>query len=122
MKEKRRYKRIKISKIVADYRLVDSNFWAEFRSCGTNLLNNISLGGISFSSSDILPKDSLMTLKVRIGDMVKINGVYGRIIRIRKLKNKKHEIGISFSWWDKEEDKINLVKLLENSLDSAAAG
>ena len=122
MNERRKYKRIKISKVGADYRLVDFNFWAESRSHGTNSLKDISLGGISFTACEIMPYDSLISLNLKIGDMIKIGDVYGRVVRMRELKNNEYEIGINFSWWDKEEDKINLVKLLENSLDSAAAG
>ena len=122
MKEKREHKRIKISKIAADYQLVDFNFWAEFRSQGTNLLKDISLGGISFTACDAMPRDSLVTLNIKIGDMIKIDDLYGRVVRVRELKSKEYEIGINFSWWDKEEDKINLVRLLGNSLGYAPAG
>lgn len=115
MKERRKDKRIKISKVGADYRLVDFNFWAEFRSHGSNTLQDISLGGVSFTSSDAMPYDSLMSLNLKIGDVVKIGDIYGRVVRIRKLENKEYEIGVNFSWWDKEEDKKNLVKFLEET-------
>ncbi|MFH0874991.1 MAG: PilZ domain-containing protein [archaeon] len=118
-KERRKYKRIKISKVGADYRLVDFNFWAESRSRGSNALKDISLGGISFSTNDAMPQDSLVSLNLKLGDIIKIDDVYGRVIRIRELKNNEYEIGITFSWWDKEEDKKNLAVLLENTVISA---
>ncbi|MCK5493517.1 MAG: hypothetical protein KAJ14_10445, partial [Candidatus Omnitrophica bacterium] len=62
--ERRKYKRIKISKVGADYRLVDFNFWAESRSRGSNSLKDISLGGISFSTNDAIPRDSLVSLNL----------------------------------------------------------
>ena len=112
--ERRKDKRVKIEKVDADYKLVDFNFWAEFCSKGTNMLKDISAGGMSFSTSDILPKDSLMSLNLTLGDMVKVGDVYGRIVRIRDVGENHHEIGINFSWWDNESDKKKLVKILED--------
>ena len=112
--ERRKYKRIRISKVGADYRLVDFNFWAESRSRGSNLLKDISLGGISFSTNDAMPQDSLVSLNLRLGDVVKIGDVYGRVVRMRELKKNEYEVGINFSWWDKEEDKKNLAMILED--------
>ncbi len=112
--ERRKDKRVKIEKVDADYKLVDFNFWAESRSKGTNLLKDISAGGMSFSSSDILPKDSLMSLNLTLGDMVKVGDVYGRVVRVRDIGEDDHEIGINFSWWDSEVDKKNLVRILED--------
>jgi len=119
MKERRKDKRIKISKVGADYRLVDFNFWAESRSHGSNTLKDISLGGVSFTASDAMPHDTLMSLNLRIGDVVKIGDIYGRVVRIRELENKEYEIGVNFSWWDKEEDKKDLVEFLENIKNSS---
>ena len=113
--ERRKFKRIKISKVDADYRLVDFNFWAEFRSHGSNSLKDISLGGTSFTACDTMPYDSLMSFNLKIGDMIKIGDVYGRVVRMRELENNKYEIGVNFSWWGKEEDKKNLVKLISES-------
>jgi c-di-GMP-binding flagellar brake protein YcgR len=115
--ERRKDKRVKIEKVDADYKLVDFNFWAESRSKGTNLLKDISAGGISFSTTDILPKDSLMSLNLTLGDMVKVGDVYGRIVRIRDIGNDNHEIGINFSWWNNDADKKSLVKLLDDQAD-----
>ncbi len=113
--ERRKYKRIKISKVGADYRLVDFNFWAESRSRGSNSLKDISLGGMSFSTRDVMPQDSLLSLNLKHGDLIKIGDIYGRIVRIRELENNEYEVGINFSWWDKEEDRRNLVKLISES-------
>jgi hypothetical protein len=115
--ERRKDKRIKIEKLDADYKLVDFNFWAEARAKGTNLLKDISAGGISFSTSDILPENSLMSFNLNLGDMVKVGDVYGRIVRIRDIGNANHEIGINFSWWDNDADKKNLVKMLDAQSD-----
>ncbi|MFH1061695.1 MAG: PilZ domain-containing protein [Candidatus Omnitrophota bacterium] len=115
--ERRKDKRVKIEKVDADYKLVDFNFWAECRAKGTNLLKDISAGGISFSTSDTLPKNSLMSLNLTLGDMVKVGDIYGRVVRIRDISNNNHEIGINFSWWDNDADKKNLVKLLDDQSD-----
>ena len=112
--ERRKHKRIKISKVGADYRLVDFNFWAEFRSSGSNLLKGISLGGMSFSTSDAMPQDSLVSLHLKLGDVIKIGDIYGRVVRMRELRHNEYEIGINFSWWDNEEDKKNLASILDN--------
>lgn len=112
--ERRKYKRIRVSKVGADYQLVDFNFWAESRSRGSNSLKDISLGGIALSTNDAMPQDSLVSLNLKLGDFVKIGDVYGRVVRMRELENNEYEIGINFSWWDKEEDKKNLVKLISN--------
>jgi c-di-GMP-binding flagellar brake protein YcgR len=115
--ERRKYKRIKVEKVDADYKLVDFNFWAEYGSKGSNLLKDISAGGISFKTTESLPKDSLISLNLNIGDMVKVGDVYGRVVRIRDLGNSHHEVGINFSWWDNEIDKKNLVSLLDQQSD-----
>ena len=117
--ERRKYKRIKISKVGADYRLVDFNFWAESRSRGSNSLKDISLGGISFSTNDAIPRDSLVSLNLKLGDLIKIGDIYGRVVRMREIENDEYEIGINFCWWDKEEDKKSLAVLLENTVISA---
>ncbi len=118
-KERRKDKRIKISKVGADYQLVDFNFWAEYRSRGNNLLKDISAGGISFRTSDALPKNSLMNLNLTLGDMVKVGDVYGRVVRIRELDDDTHEIGINFSWWDDDADKKKLVELIDDNSSPA---
>ena len=115
--ERRKYKRIKVSKVGANYHFVDFNFWAEYSSKGTNPLKDISVGGISFSTSDNLPKNSLMSFNLTLGDMVKVGDVYGRVVRIRDIGNDNHEVGINFSWWDNEDDKKNLVKILDDQND-----
>ena len=112
--ERRKHKRIKVSKVGADYQLVDFNFWAEARSRGSNSLKDISLGGIALSTHDAMPQDSLISLNLKLGDVVKIGDVYGRVVRMRELENNEYEIGINFSWWAKEEDKKNLAILLED--------
>ena len=117
--ERRKYKRIQISKVGADYHLVDFNFWAESRSRGSNSLKDISLGGISFSTNDAMPRDSLVSLNLKLGDLIKIGDIYGRVVRMREIENDEYEIGINFCWWDKEEDKKSLAVLLENTVISA---
>jgi len=111
--ERRRDKRFKVNKTSAGYRMVDPKFWAECRAQGHNLLRDISLRGISFKSCDILPKYSVLNLKLKLQDAIKISDIFGRIVRVRKLPSKDYEIGINFSWWSKEEDKINLLRFLE---------
>ena len=112
--DRRKYRRIKISKVGADYRLVDFNFWAEFRSRGSNMLKDISMGGMAFSAKEAMPQDSLISLNLKLGDVIKIGDVYGRVVRMRELDHNEYEIGINFSWWNKEEDKKNLASMLEN--------
>ncbi|MFH1459546.1 MAG: PilZ domain-containing protein [Candidatus Omnitrophota bacterium] len=112
--ERRQFKRVKIEKMDADYKIVDFTFWAEYRAQGHNLLNDISLGGISFSAKNTLPKDSLLNLKLKNGDMVKVGDIFGRVVRIRELNNQDYEIGVNFSWWDDEQDKKKLRNILEN--------
>ena len=120
--ERRQYKRIKFARVGADYKLVDFNFWAEFRSRGTNSLKDISLGGISFSTNDAMPKDSLVSLNLKLGDVIKMDEVYGRVVRIRELKSDDYEIGINFSWWDKDEDRKKLARIIENNPFISKAG
>ena len=115
MQERRKYKRFTIEKVGADYRMVDPKFWAVFSSQGRETLCNISLGGVSFSSSDVLPKDSFLSLKLKLGEMIRIGELYGRIVRIRKLDRKKYEIGVNFSWWGKDEDKVDLAHYMEDN-------
>ena len=122
MNERRKYKRINISEVGADYQIVDFNFWAESRSRGSNSLKDISLGGISFSTSDAMPLDSLISLNLKLGDGVKIGDIYGRVVRMRELENNEYEIGINFSWWDKEEDKQTLAMMLEDRPSFPKAG
>ncbi len=111
--ERRKYKRVKIAKVDAGYRLVDPKFWAEFRSKGNNLLRDISLSGVSFKSGDSLPKNSVLCLELKLGNMIKIGDICGRIVRVRKLENEEYEIGVNFSWWAKEEDKVRVIRYLD---------
>jgi len=112
--ERRKYKRIRIEQVDADYRLVDFNFWAESRSRGHHLLKDISVGGMSFNTEDALPKDTLMSLNLKLGDMIKIGDIYGRVVRISRLDDGKYDIGINFSWWDRDEDKKSLATILND--------
>ncbi|MFH2136914.1 MAG: PilZ domain-containing protein [Candidatus Omnitrophota bacterium] len=114
-KERRQYKRIKVEKIGADYRLVDPNFWAQSRAQGKNSLQDISLSGASFNTGDILPEDSVLDLNLKLGSLINIDGICGRIVRVRKLTSENFEIGVVFSWWEREEDKQNLVKFMEQT-------
>ncbi|MBI4846156.1 MAG: PilZ domain-containing protein [Candidatus Omnitrophica bacterium] len=113
-KEKRRFKRIKVEHTDANYHLVDFTFWAQPLASGVNQLRDISLGGISFNSKDCLPKDSLLNLNIKIMDLFKINDLCGRIVRVRQLDDKDYEIGVNFSWWSSEQDKVKLFEFLKN--------
>ncbi|MBU4257404.1 PilZ domain-containing protein [Patescibacteria group bacterium] len=116
--EKRRFIRLKIKDINADYNLVDFNFWPQFRARGKNLLCDISLGGISFQTKYTLPLYSLLRLNLMIADAVACNDVYGRIVRITSLGNNDYEIGVNFSWWTSEADRAGLVRFLNEKMSA----
>ncbi|MDD5746930.1 MAG: PilZ domain-containing protein [Candidatus Omnitrophica bacterium] len=115
--ERRNYRRMTFNQAGADYRLVDFTLMAESRARGSKLLRDVSLGGISFDSDDHLPADSLVQLTLRLGDTLNIGDICGRIVRIRKTDTHKYEIGVRFSWWGKEEDKMKLVNVLKKTSD-----
>lgn len=117
--ERRKYKRFKVKKIDTDYQLIDFTFWSEFRSHGRKLLKDISLGGICFFSEDILPEDSLLSLKLKVRNGTDFSDIYGRVVRSRQTADKGYEIGVDFTWWTKEEDKKSLVDFLESCSDPA---
>ena len=83
------------------------------------MLNDISVGGMSFHTREILPQDSLMSLDLKIGDMIRIGDIYGRVARISKTACGEYDIGINFSWWGRDEDKKNLTRLISEELPSA---
>ena len=112
--ERRQYERMKVEKVGAAYRLVDPLLWAESRSRGTNCLEDISINGASFKSNDCLPSNSVIRLDLRLGGNFKIDGICGKIARVRELEDSQYEIGVTFSWWEKEEDKKNLRIFLQN--------
>ena len=115
-KERRQYKRKKVQEVGAAYRLVDPLLWAESRSRGTNCLDDISINGASFKSDDCLPRNTVVRLDLCLDSSFKIAGICGKIVRVRQLEASGYEIGVTFSWWEKEEDKKNLRSFLEKKV------
>ncbi len=111
--ERRKFKRVRIDAAGADYQMVDFTFWAQARAKGREHLLNISLGGMSFKSPDDLPNESLLTIKLKVGDFVRIGDLCGPIVRVRNIDTHTYEVGVSFSWWKNDEDKKSLSRVID---------
>ena len=111
--ERRKFKRVRITEAGADYEMVDFTFWAQARAKGKEHVLNISLGGMSFKSSDDLPNESLLRIRLKVGTLVRIGDVCGRIVRARYLDHNTYEIGVSFSWWNNDDDRKSLSRVID---------
>ena len=110
--ERRIINRVKVNNICADYRLLDPRFWAEARAQGKTISRDINLEGMSFGAEDVLPENSFLSLKLNFGGNEKTEDICARVIRVKKLKQAGYEIGVTFSWWKNDEDKINLMRFI----------
>ena len=115
LSEKRNFSRVKIPDIKVSFKLLDPRTWSTYHEKSLTMVENISLGGLAIKTNNEL------TVKAPVGIDIKISPdhdpirTFGRVVWIRKEDgdNDNYTMGMSFSWWKKEEDKKILHNIIE---------
>ncbi|MFH1063232.1 MAG: PilZ domain-containing protein [Candidatus Omnitrophota bacterium] len=105
--EKRQYKRVALPGVSCSFKLLDPRTWSTYLDKTLNDVQDISIGGLRFSTKNEL------SLKAPVGVDIKINPsqeairTFGRVAWIKKENpaDADYSVGISFSWWKNDEEK-----------------
>jgi Tfp pilus assembly protein PilZ len=116
--EKRKYKRVTLPGAKCSFKLLDPRTWSTYHDKAVNEIQDISMGGLRFCTNNEL------SLKAPIGVDIKMNSsqesirTFGRVAWIRKENPtcEDYTVGISFSWWKREEDKKTVHDAIEKQI------
>lgn len=105
--EKRKFLRVNIPELRVSFKLLDPRTWSTYHEKMLNSIQNISLGGIALKTTNELAVKSPIGIDIRISPEQESIRTFGRVSWIRKDASVDNEytMGISFSWWKREEDK-----------------
>ena len=111
--EKRKFKRVSIPDVKVNYKLLDPRTWSTYHEKFLNLVENISLGGLAVIGVTEMPLHAPVGVDINLGyGHDKVIKAFGRVAWIKKQQD-NYMLGISFSWWKKEDDKKILFNLIQ---------
>lgn len=114
--EKRKFERVNVSGVEVSYKLLDLRSWSKYLEQSQEAVQNISLGGIALRTSHQLSLKAPVGLDIKINSKNEVIKTFGRVAWIKKVEEKDdYWIGISFSWWKKEEDKNTIKELIQKN-------
>ncbi|MDD5747086.1 MAG: PilZ domain-containing protein [Candidatus Omnitrophica bacterium] len=113
--EKRKFSRVNIPELRVSFKLLDPRTWSTYHEKMLNPIKNISLGGIALKTTSELAVKSPVGIDIRISPEHEAIRTFGRVAWIRKetAVDNEYTMGISFSWWKKEEDKKIIFDAIE---------
>jgi len=113
--EKRKFLRVNIPELRVSFKLLDPRTWSTYHEKRLNLTENISLGGIALKTTNELAIKSPVGVDIRISPEHEAIRTFGRVAWIRKdpAVENEYTMGISFSWWKREEDKKIIFDVIQ---------
>jgi len=105
--EKRKFERVKIPGAKASFKLLDPRTWSTYQEKIFEPISDISLGGVAFKTINELNVKTPVGIDLKISPEHKIIRTFGRIAWIKRENPQSNvfNLGISFSWWKRDEDK-----------------
>ncbi|MBU2063750.1 MAG: PilZ domain-containing protein [Candidatus Omnitrophica bacterium] len=111
--DKRQFKRVNVPGLKVGFKIYDLRAWSNYLDRTLESIQNISMGGISFRSDQDLAIKAPLGLDIRITPEQGPIKTFGRVAWIKKNKENDYDLGVKFSWWDREEDKKALYDLIQ---------
>ncbi len=115
--EKRKFERVEIPGVKASYKLLDPRTWSTYHNKTQEPIQNISLGGLALKTTNLLE------IKAPVGIDLKLNSehepirAFGRVAWIKRIDEKDdYLMGISFSFWNRDEDKKAVYELIKRNM------
>lgn len=117
--EKRKFERSKIPGSKVSFKLLDPRTYSTYHEKILEPITNISLGGICFRTKNELPVKAPIGIDIKIDAEKESIRTFGRIAWIKRTspESSDYDLGVSFSWWNNDEDK----KLVFNALQGQGA-
>ncbi|MCP4649946.1 MAG: PilZ domain-containing protein [PVC group bacterium] len=112
LEERRNFSRVKIPNLKANFKLLNLRTYSTYLEKNPEPIEDISLGGMSLKTFNNLETKSPVTIDFKIGAEPYTVKVFGRIAWIKQVQEQDYMMGISFSWWNKEEDKKIVKELI----------
>ena|SRR3990167_3481317 len=116
--ERRKFNRVGIIGSYVQYKVLNAAKWSLYQDKLEEPVKNISTGGVCFDSKDPISPNTLLGLNIKFNEAAMPIKIFGRVAwsRDKKEEDKKFEIGVIFSGWTKDRDKLELNKFIEDHL------
>jgi hypothetical protein len=113
--EKRKFQRVDTPELRVSFKLLDPRTWSTYHEKTLNPVQNFSLGGLALTTSNELAVKAPVGIDIKISPAHDAIRTFGRVAWIRKNtdKNNEYTLGISFSWWKREEDKKIILDAIQ---------
>ncbi len=114
--EKRKFFRANVPGLKASLKLLDPRTYSTFHEKILEPVHNISLGGMGLRTKTELPVKAPIGVDIKISPKHESIRTFGRIVWIRRSETQSNDfdLGISFSWWNNEEDKKLVYNAMQN--------
>ncbi|MFH1459600.1 MAG: PilZ domain-containing protein [Candidatus Omnitrophota bacterium] len=120
VEEKRKFKRVFVPGLKASFKLLDPRTWSTYHDKKITNVANISLGGLALKTNTLLSLQSPIGLDIKVDSADDPIRTFGRVAWIKKEANANAEddytLGVSFSWWKKEEDKKIIFDAIQKQI------
>ncbi len=112
--EKRKFQRVNIPDLKVSFKLLDPRTWSTYHEKRLDSVANISLGGISLKTNNELAVKAPIGIDIKINPDLDPIRTFGRVAWIKKEPDidNEYSLGISFSWWKREEDKKIILDVI----------
>ena len=114
--EKRKFQRTNIPGLKVSFKLLDPRNYSTYHEKIIDSAANISLGGLALRTKTELPVKSPIGVDIKISPKHESIRTFGRIAWIKRSdpQTSDFDVGISFSWWNNEEDKKVVYNAMNN--------
>ena len=111
-KEKRTFERIELPTVTANFNVLNLRSYSTYLEKTPKTIENLSLGGISLKAKDLFEQKCPIAIDLKIGSDNYLMRIFGRIAWVKPVENDDYLMGVSFSWWDNDEDKKRVRELI----------
>ncbi|MCG2710917.1 MAG: PilZ domain-containing protein [Candidatus Omnitrophica bacterium] len=114
--EKRKFSRSNVPGLKVSFKLLDPRTYSTYHEKILEAAANISLGGLALKTKNELPVNGPIGLDIKISPEHKSIRAFGRIAWIQRSspQSSDFDLGISFSWWNNDEDKKLVYNVIKN--------
>ena len=110
-KEKRSYERVEVPGIKANFKMLNLRSYSTYLEKTPESIENLSLGGVSLKASALFENKSPIAIDLKLDSENYLMRIFGRIAWVKQVEN-EYLMGVSFSWWNNEEDKKRVREMI----------
>ena len=116
--EKRKFQRVNVPGLKVSFKLLDPRTWSTYHDKTLEPISNISLGGLALKTNHELSIKAPIGIDIKISPDCETIRTFGRIAWIRKNETQSNnfDLGISFSWWKRDEDKKLVYEAIQKQV------